>query len=98
MTNAEYQKLVSTHGKTFVDQCIKVLDNYKGSVGKKYKSDYRAILSWVIDKVNGTKTFSVTNLDKPKENIPEWFDKEQENVPMTAEEKEEIDKLLEEFK
>lgn len=51
MTNAEYEKLVSTYGKDFADQCINSLDNYKGSTGKKYKSDYRAILSWVIDKV-----------------------------------------------
>lgn len=51
MTNAEYDKLVSTYGKDFADQCINSLDNYKGSTGKKYKSDYRAILSWVIDKV-----------------------------------------------
>lgn len=51
MTNAEHEKLVSTYGKDFVDQCITVLDNYKGSNGKTYKSDYRAILSWVIDKV-----------------------------------------------
>ena len=27
------------------------LDNYKGSSGKTYKSDYRAILSWVIEKI-----------------------------------------------
>lgn len=52
MTNAEYDKLVSTHGKGFADQCIKELDNYKGASGKKYQSDYRAILSWVVDKVN----------------------------------------------
>lgn len=51
MTNAEHEKLVSTYGKDFADQCITVLDNYKGSNGKTYKSDYRAILSWVIDKV-----------------------------------------------
>lgn len=51
MTNVEYERLVNTHGKKFVDQCIEVLDNYKGSNGKTYKSDYRAILSWVVDKV-----------------------------------------------
>lgn len=55
MTNAEYEKLVSTHGKEFADQCIKELDNYKGANGKKYQSDYRAILSWVVDKVNKQK-------------------------------------------
>ncbi len=51
MTNAEHEKLVSTYGKEFTDQCITVLDNYKGANGKTYKSDYRAILNWVVDKV-----------------------------------------------
>ena len=51
MTNAEYEKLVSTYGKDFADQCVTELDNYKGSKGKTYKSDYRAILSWVVDKI-----------------------------------------------
>ena len=51
MTNAEHEKLVSTYGKDFADQCILVLDNYKGSSGKTYKNDYRAILNWVVDKV-----------------------------------------------
>lgn len=55
MTNVEYEKLVNTYGKEFADQCITVLDNYKGSSGKKYKSDYRAILNWVIDKVKKDK-------------------------------------------
>lgn len=59
MTNADYEKLISTYGKEFADQCINVLDNYKGSKGKTYKSDYRAILSWVVDKVkeNGQRQF-----------------------------------------
>lgn len=51
MTNAEHEKLVSTYGKEFANQCIQVLDNYKGSNGKTYKSDYRAILTWVVDEV-----------------------------------------------
>ncbi len=55
MTNAEHEKLVSTYGTDFVDQCIKILDNYKGSKGKEYKSDYRAILSWVVDELKKRK-------------------------------------------
>lgn len=51
MTNDEYEKLVVAHGKELTDQCIQKLDNYKGSNGKKYKSDYRAILNWVLDEV-----------------------------------------------
>ena len=50
MTNVEHEKLVSTYGTEFTDQCIEILDNYKGSKGKEYKSDYRAILSWVVDE------------------------------------------------
>lgn len=55
MTNAEHEKLVSTYGTEFTDQCIKILDNYKGSKGKEYKSDYRAILSWVVDEAKKRK-------------------------------------------
>lgn len=88
MTNAEYDKLVSTYGKKFSDQCIKTLDNYKGSSGKKYRSDYRAILSWVVDKVKK---------DIPKETIPQWFDKEQQVVVATQENLDEMEKILEEL-
>ena len=31
---------------------IEILDNYKGAKGKRYKSDYRAILTWVVDRYN----------------------------------------------
>ena len=55
MTNVEHEKLVSTYGTEFTDQCIEILDNYKGSKGKEYKSDYRAILSWVVDEAKKRK-------------------------------------------
>lgn len=47
----EYVSLCTKVGKAAADKCIEVLDNYKGSKGKTYKDDYRAILSWVLDKV-----------------------------------------------
>lgn len=53
MTNDEYQSLVDNEHlgtQTAVNRCIEILDNYKGSNGKKYKNDYRAILTWVIDR------------------------------------------------
>lgn len=59
MTEDEYKKLVHEHGEEKVKEMIRVLDNYKGSKGKTYKSDYRAILTWVVDRVvkqNGGKT------------------------------------------
>ncbi|MGG3873189.1 hypothetical protein [Brevibacillus laterosporus] len=51
MTEVEYEKLVSKHGKALTEKMIEKLDNYKGANGKKYKSDYRAILNWVEEKV-----------------------------------------------
>jgi hypothetical protein len=55
LKESEYNKLLEEHGKPLTDKMIKVLDNYKGANGKKYKSDYRAILNWVVDKVKGVK-------------------------------------------
>lgn len=51
MTETEYASLVERVGEKAAAMCIETLDNYKGSSGKKYSSDYRAILNWVIDKV-----------------------------------------------
>jgi hypothetical protein len=51
MTNDEYQKLLDAYGEENTKRMIEVLDNYKGATGKKYKSDYRAILNWVVDRV-----------------------------------------------
>ena len=50
LTDAEYQKLVDLHGEPATKRMITILDNYKGSSGKKYASDYRAILMWVVKK------------------------------------------------
>ena len=51
LTEAEYSALVEKLGsKEAADECIEILSNYKGANGKRYKSDYKAILNWVIDK------------------------------------------------
>ena len=50
MEEREYQSLVDKYGEKATEKLIELLDNYKGSSGKTYKSDYRAILNWVVDK------------------------------------------------
>jgi hypothetical protein len=50
MTNDEKSSLIAKLGEHGTARCIEILDNYKGSKGKKYDSDYRAILSWVIKR------------------------------------------------
>ena len=52
LSKSEYEKLLSNHSEEEVKGYIYILDNYKGSTGKTYKSDYRAILTWVIDAYN----------------------------------------------
>ncbi|MDR0560443.1 MAG: DUF6291 domain-containing protein [Prevotellaceae bacterium] len=53
LTVEEYDALkVETGSENAVKQCIDLLDNYKGASGKTYKSDYRAIRSWVIKRLN----------------------------------------------
>lgn len=52
MQESEYEALIErTGGEAQAKRCIEILDNYKGSTGKKYKDDYRAICSWVLDRL-----------------------------------------------
>ena len=55
MTADEHQKLVDEFGETDTASLIQILDNYKGSSGKKYKSDYRAIRSWCVERLEEQK-------------------------------------------
>ena len=55
LTEVEHQKLIDKHGQAATDWMIESLDNYKGAHGKKYASDYRAILSWVVGKYEEQK-------------------------------------------
>jgi hypothetical protein len=55
MTNDEHEKLLAAHGPADAARLIEILDNYKGSSGKKYQSDYRAILSWCVDRLEKEK-------------------------------------------
>ena len=52
LTRDEYTKLCAEHSEDGAKRMIEMLDNYKGSTGRRYKSDYRTILNWVVDKYN----------------------------------------------
>ena len=55
MSDSEYQTLIDKYGEKDTARLIEILDNYKGQSGKKYKSDYRAILNWVVDRLQEEK-------------------------------------------
>ena len=48
MTDEEYRKLADKYGDNGAQWMITKLDNYKAARGMTYKSDYRAILNWVV--------------------------------------------------
>lgn len=50
LTDDEYGKLVAEYGEDGAKWMVKKLDDYKASRGTTYKSDYRAILNWVVDE------------------------------------------------
>ena len=75
MTEAEYGKLVEQYEELRAKEMIKALDNYKGANGKKYKSDYCAILNWVAGKVLGYMPIRETaqEIDIPKQTLKQLF-------------------------
>lgn len=48
LTRIEFAKLAETHGEPAAKWMIAKLDAYKGQNGRRYKSDYKAILNWVV--------------------------------------------------
>ncbi len=62
MTNAEYNALIEKFGETDTKRMIEILDNHKGANGKVYDSDYRAILSWVTDRLKKEKQSQPENM------------------------------------
>lgn len=50
LTRDEYTKLCVEYGEEPALEMIEILNNYKGSKGRRYKSDYLAIRGWVKDK------------------------------------------------
>ena len=62
LTYEEHKKLVDKFGEADTKRMIEILDNYKGSNGKKYRSDYRAILSWVTDRLKKEKQSQHDNM------------------------------------
>lgn len=52
LTKDEYAKLCEEYTEPATMRMIEILDNYKGQNGRRYKSDYRAILNWVVNRYN----------------------------------------------
>lgn len=109
LTEKEFNSLVEKFGESPTRKMIDVLDNYKGANGKKYKSDYRAILNWVAEKVikeSGlgkvftfdTKTKEKIELQKRLQYLSEQMDLNVYNDEKFIPLEEEFDRIKEELK
>ena len=61
LTDDEYGKLVSSYGKDGSEWMIQKLDDYKAAKGATYKSDYRAILNWVVKEYQKEQQYGNTS-------------------------------------
>lgn len=74
LTEEEYSSLVARLGsETRAKRCIEILDNYKGASGKRYKSDYRAILNWVITRLEEEEQRKGAQHGQQQKQIPRAF-------------------------
>lgn len=48
LTAVEHAALIEAYGEKTSAELIEILSNYKGAKGTSYKSDYKAIKSWVV--------------------------------------------------
>jgi len=69
LTNAEYSALVTQFSEHGAKRMIEILDDYKGASGKTYKSDYRAIRTWVIKRYTEELEPGKKNKPKQKDNL-----------------------------
>jgi hypothetical protein len=64
MTENEHNKLVKEHGEILTRRFIEKLNHYKASSGKKYKSDYHAMHTWVIEEVKKKQPIESKPIDE----------------------------------
>lgn len=72
LTQKQHEELICKYSSSFVDQCYETLSLYKHSKGTEYKSDYHAILKWVIDAVKtNSKPSKSIKIEKSDQDTPE---------------------------
>jgi hypothetical protein len=75
LSETQYAALMERYGEEKVVEMIELLNNYKEAHGKKYKSDYHAILQWVAKEVTGNKKNA-----QPREKLEKEIEYRQQEV------------------
>lgn len=89
MTASDHEKLIERFGEADTKRLVEILDNYKGSSGKKYKDDYRAILSWCVDRLEEEKA----KVRKPV-NGPNYAPPSEAEMKRVREDRERLKRLM----
>lgn len=72
LTQKQHDELIAKHNAAFVEKCYECLSLYKHSKGIDYKSDYHAILKWVIEAIkNDSKPSKSIKIEKSDQDTPE---------------------------
>jgi len=77
----EYEKLVAVYGEKHTKLALEKLSAYKLEKGRKYKSDYGAVLSWAMESVGGKQQRAQTcpechrYLPEHNPDCSKWVDK-----------------------
>lgn len=94
LTNKQYKKLIKDFNKELIDNQITLLDEYIQSNNNKNRyTDFNLVLrksireNWFKDKSYQLK----------EDKVPEWFDKDVQEEPITEEEQKQMDKLLKKY-
>jgi|GEM_PF-6335977 len=70
LTDEEEEKLLTKFGAKF-DEALTILNNYKMSTGKTYKSDYHVLIGWVADRVSPVP--KPQNLTPQQQEAKDWW-------------------------
>jgi hypothetical protein len=98
LTPSEYSILVNRYGQEKTGRLITELNLYKLATGKEYESDYAAIMSWVVKRVEEQDSRpTVMQIGqpsgRPKQNKHGLKVHVQESDPLTDEERKELDDM-----
>lgn len=70
LTEIEYAKLITQYGEEDTKRLVDILNNYKLSSGKKYKSDYHTLIGWVSKKLAEDK--EKESVKPKKQSMNDW--------------------------
>ena len=70
LTDAEYNKIIELYKQENIDinKGIDILNTYKMSIGRKYKSDYHVMIGWVKTRLIEDKNKELNNTNKYNKN------------------------------